>query len=200
MTKRMTKKERLLDGLKVGALAPLEIVALLAVVFAITLFLPRNLTVWMGVRPRSLEGLAGILLHPFLHHGVRHLFCNAAAIVVLGWMIALRSRKDLMSVTVASWLLGGSLLWVLGKSGTVVGGASGIVYGYLGFLLLRGLFDKRLFSIALSLICVYFFHGALLAALLEGLELPWMDGLILRLALSEIRHLDGLLEEVSRAL
>jgi transposase len=35
---------------------------------------------------------------------------------------------------------------------------------------------------------------------LEDIELPGMDGLILRLALSEIRHLNGLLEEVSRAI
>lgn len=159
--------------LKAGVVAPIEIVAILTAAYFISICFPPEIRSRMGVAPRSLAGLPGVFLHPLLHHDIRHLFCNASAIVILGWFISLRSRKVFFAVTVASWLLGGALLWVVGKSQTVVGGASGIVYGYLGFIMLRGIFDKRLVSIALSLLAVYYFHGALAGLLPTQTRVSW---------------------------
>lgn len=42
-------------------------------------------------------------------------------------------------------LVGGIMLWALGPSATNHIGASGLIFGYLGFLFARGIFEKSLF-------------------------------------------------------
>ncbi len=169
----LPERKSFLRNLGDGLAAPLELVAILTAAYLVTLLLPTELRYKMGVKPRTLSALPGILLHPFLHFGARHLFFNAMALMIFGWLISLRSARTLMAVTAASWLLGGALLWLMGRPGTVVGGASGIVYGYLGFLLLRGIFDKRFVSMGLSLVTLYFFHGALAGLLPTDTQVSW---------------------------
>jgi membrane associated rhomboid family serine protease len=159
------KIKSLMGNLKAGLNAPLQLVAILIGAFAITLILPDAMRLKMGVTPRSVDGLLGILLHPLLHFGAWHLMCNATAILIFGWLISLRSKEDFIAVTAAAWLMGGVLLWLVGKSATTVGGASGIVYGLLGFILLRGVFDKSFVSICVSILTLYFFHGVLMGML-----------------------------------
>ena len=42
-----------------------------------------------GIRPRSVNALAGILYAPFLHGGFRHLISNTVPFMVLGWLVML---------------------------------------------------------------------------------------------------------------
>lgn len=168
-----TKGKSFVGKLKDNIAAPLQVVAVLLLAYVITVFLPSGIRSKMGVMPRSIDGLLGIVFHPFLHFGLRHLLCNVLAIVVFGWLISLRSRNAFLAVTVAAWLAGGVLLWIVGRPQTLVGGASGIVYGYLGFILLRGVFDKRPVSIVLSILTLYFFHGALVGLLPTQIHVSW---------------------------
>ena len=40
-----------------------------------------------GIQPRTLRGLPGTLLHPFLHSGLGHLVANSVGLVIAGWMV-----------------------------------------------------------------------------------------------------------------
>jgi len=103
-----------------------------------------------GIYPRAVVGLRGIVFAPFLHGGVFHLIANTIPFVVLGWLIMLRETTDFFIVSVVSALVGGFGTWLLGRPSFHIG-ASGVIFGFLGYLLARGWFDRKPFSIALSL-------------------------------------------------
>jgi membrane associated rhomboid family serine protease len=153
--------------------APVELVCLLMVVFFAIQLAPLSLQSAMGLVPRQPDRLLSILWHPLLHFSLAHLLANIIGILFLGVLISMFSRATFVSVTLVVWLLGGSILWVVGRGGHLVGGASGIVYGYLGFLMLRGIFDRKLLYILLSAFSVYAFHGLLAGLLPTLLPISW---------------------------
>lgn len=113
-----------------------------------------------GIFPRYIIGLRGILFAPFLHGGLGHLIANTIPFLILGWFVMLQETSNFFVVTAITMLVSGLGVWLLGSSGVHVG-ASGVIFGYLGFLLARGYFERNLPSILLALIVGVFFGGAL---------------------------------------
>lgn len=118
-----------------------------------------------GIRPRTLTGLWGIFSAPFLHGNFRHLLANTAPFLVLGGLVMVRRIMDFFSVSLIVIVIGGLGTWLLGESGTNHIGASGLVFGYLGYLLLRGYFERSWLAITLS-VFVAIVYGSLLFGLL----------------------------------
>jgi membrane associated rhomboid family serine protease len=110
----------------------------------------------LGILPRQPIGLRGILFSPFLHANFTHLTANTVPFVILGWLIMAQSVANFVTVSVICALLGGLGTWLFGANGLHIG-ASGVIFGYLGFLLARYYFDRRLSSgiIALFVGCTY---------------------------------------------
>ena len=110
----------------------------------------------LGILPRNPIGLRGILFAPFLHGGFDHLAANTIPLIVLGWLIMARSITDFFVVSIICMVVGGLGTWLFGATALHVG-ASGVIFGYLGFLLARYYFDRRLSSglIALFVGCSY---------------------------------------------
>ncbi|MCY7390521.1 MAG: rhomboid family intramembrane serine protease [Leptolyngbyaceae cyanobacterium CAN_BIN12] len=117
-----------------------------------------------GIIPRNLIGLRGILFAPFLHANLAHLIGNTIPFVTLGWLIMLREVSDFFVVSVISALVGGLGTWLFGSPGIHIG-ASGVIFGYLGYLLSRGYFERKPLSIAMSLF-VLVLYGSLIWGLL----------------------------------
>jgi membrane associated rhomboid family serine protease len=124
----------------------------------------------LGIIPRTTIGLRGIVLAPFLHGGFAHLIGNTIPFLMLGWLIMLRETSDFVQVTLVVGLASGLGTWLLGSSGSHIG-ASGVIFGYLGYLLLRGFFERRLGSISLSLLV-----GTLYGSMIWGI-LPLQRGI-----------------------
>jgi len=120
-----------------------------------------------GVRPRSLIGLRGILFMPFLHGGLGHLIANTPTFLILGWLVMLRETSDFFIVTGITMLVSGLGVWLVGSPYTFHVGASGLIFGYLGYLLLRGYFERRVASIFLS-ITVGLLYGGLIWGVLPS--------------------------------
>lgn len=117
---------------------------------------------WFGIRPRTLIGLLGILSSPFLHSNGEHLLGNTVPFFVLGWFVMLEgSITNFFVVTAFVALFSGLGIWVFGQSYTNHIGASGIVFGYLGFLLLRSYVERDPMAIILTA-TVGFMYGRLL--------------------------------------
>ncbi len=67
-------------------------------------------------------------------------------------------------------MLGGGLItWLIGPADTVIVGAGGLVFGWMGYLLARAVFSRRLKWILVA-VAVLFFYGTLLAGLLPSLH------------------------------
>ena len=115
----------------------------------------------LGVHPRTLSGLWGILFAPFLHVSWGHLLANTTSLLVLGWLVMLRRTRGFLAVAGIAALTAGLGTWLIGGAATVHVGVSGVIFGLLGFLLSRGIFEKKLLSILGSILGVLAFGGAL---------------------------------------
>jgi membrane associated rhomboid family serine protease len=139
----------------------LGFVVLIWVLELIDLLLFRGALDALGVRPRTPGGLWGILFAPFLHGGLAHLLANTLPFLTLGWLVMLRRTSDFFVVTALAMLCGGFGVWLVGRPNTVHIGASSLVFGYLGYLLLRGYFERSVVSILLSIFVGVLYGGAL---------------------------------------
>ena len=118
-----------------------------------------------GIRPRTVRGLVGIPLAPFLHSGLPHLVANTLPFVLLGAFIALGDAKRFVEVTVVVALTSGLGTWLFAAPGTIHLGASGLVFGYLTYLVTRGFFAAKPLWI-LGGLAVLAFYGGILWGLL----------------------------------
>ena len=121
----------------------------------------------LGVMPRTVRGLRGILVAPFLHGSLDHIVANSIPFVALGWMVMLRDERHFIPATLGGMLGSGLMAWLLGAPGTVHIGASGVIFGYLGFLMLTGWYTRSFGSILLSVI-VTLVWGSLVLGMMPG--------------------------------
>lgn len=130
-----------------------------------------------GIIPRTTVGLRGILLAPFLHGGWAHLMANSVPFAVLGWLVLLRGAGRFWTVSAIAMLVGGLGTWLTGAPGSVHIGASGVIFGYLGYLLLSGWFERSFRSIALSLFVVSAYGSLLWGVLPAQPGISWQGHL-----------------------
>lgn len=121
-----------------------------------------------GIRPRETDGLWGIVFAPFLHGSFEHLAGNSVPFLALGWLILLHEVRDFVVASLAALVVGGVGTWAVGSPGVHIG-ASGIVFGYLGYLLMRGWYRRSIGAVLLS-VGVFVLYGGLLWGVLPGTE------------------------------
>jgi membrane associated rhomboid family serine protease len=145
----------------------LVVVALLVVMWAAEIIdlVPGTPFDRWGIRPRTVRGVAGIPMAPFLHSGFGHLFANTIPFLVLGAFIALGDLRRFVQVTVIVGLTSGLGTWLFASPGTIHIGASGLVFGYLTYLIARGFFAAKPLWI-LGGIVIGLLYGGLLWGLL----------------------------------
>jgi membrane associated rhomboid family serine protease len=127
----------------------------------------------LGVRPRALGGLWGILFMPLLHGGIGHVAANTIPFLVLGWLVIMRRTGDFLTVTALALLVSGVGVWLFGAANTVSIGASGLVFGYFGFLVLRGYFERSLFAILVAVVVLIFYGGMFWGVLPQRAGVSW---------------------------
>lgn len=135
-----------------------------------------NLDVY-GIIPRNIIGLRGILFAPFLHGNFPHLIANTVPFLTLGWLVMLRRTSDFWVVTAIAALIGGLGTWLIAPTFSVHIGASGIIFGYLGFLLSRGYFERNFASIALSVTVGILYGGLIWGVLPRQPGISWQGHL-----------------------
>lgn len=124
-----------------------------------------------GIKPRSVDGLDGVLWAPFLHDGFGHLISNTFPFIVLGALVAIRGRSHWLLVTASSIAVGGILTWIFARSGNHIG-SSGVVFGYLGALIGAAVFERKLAYIAPAVIAI-FFYGSIFVGLVPQNRVSW---------------------------
>ena len=133
-----------------------------------------------GIVPRNMDGLWGIPLAPFLHGGFGHAFSNTVPLLMLGGLVAARGWQTLLGVTLFVVLLGGAGVWLVARGGSHIG-ASGLVFGYFGYLVARGWYDRRIVSILIAVVVMVVYGGLLFGVLPTGGRVSWeghLTGLI----------------------
>ncbi|XVS68122.1 rhomboid family intramembrane serine protease [Actinosynnema sp. CA-299493] len=119
-----------------------------------------------GVIPRDFSQWDNLLWYPLLHGDWTHLTGNAVPLLVLGYLATSAGIKQFFQVTAVIWLVSGLGVWLFGSYGSHIG-ASGLVFGFLVFLLVRGIFARSAVQIVLAVV-VFAIYGAALWGVLPG--------------------------------
>ena len=92
-------------------------------------------------------------------------------------VIALRGAARVALVTLVVIVIGGLGTWLISPSGSVTVGASGVVFGYAGYLLTRGLFNRSALEIVTGGLVGAIWGGALLTSLVPHSGISWQGHL-----------------------
>jgi membrane associated rhomboid family serine protease len=148
------------------------LVALLWAVEAVDSLLSHRLDRW-GITPRIAGELPDVFTAPFLHAGFGHLVANTVPLAVLGFLAALRGLGRFLAVTVLVVVVSGLGVWLTSPGGTVTLGASGLVFGYLGYVLLRGFADRRASDVAIGVVVALVYGSVLWGVLPVQRGVSW---------------------------
>lgn len=130
-----------------------------------------------GIHPRSTSGLLGIVTAPFLHAGIGHLMVNSLPFIVLGGTVLLSGVRVFWGVTIFVTLAGGLGVWLFAEKFSNHIGASGLIFGYLGFLLARGAFERSFSSMLIAGAMLVGYGGLLLGVLPIQTGVSWQGHL-----------------------
>jgi membrane associated rhomboid family serine protease len=102
-----------------------------------------QLTLHYGIRPHDVGSLPYILTAPFLHFSWAHIEGNSGPLFIFGFIAAYRGIRKFLGVTALIVLTSGLAAWLTESGGSVGAGASGLVFGYFGYIMVRGFFDRH---------------------------------------------------------
>ena len=110
----------------------------------------------LGIRPREVAGLPGILLSPLLHLDLAHFGANVVPLALLSFALGQLMPAHFWWILCELVVGTGLAVWLLGR-GCLHVGASGVVFGLFGFLTVHGFSSGNLlhFSVALLLLAMY---------------------------------------------
>jgi len=130
-----------------------------------------------GILPHHLSHLADIFTAPFLHVSWQHLEGNTVPLFVLGLLAAYRGTARFLAVTLIVIVTSGLAVWLFQSGATLTVGASGLVFGYFGYVLARGLFDRNWVDIAVGVVAGAVYSYILLVAIPGTPGVSWLDHL-----------------------
>ncbi len=166
---RQSSRTKNRPGWMVGGATILTFLALLYLIELIDQLTRHSLDA-NGIRPLETDGLWGIIFAPVLHANWQHLMANTIPLLVLGFLMTLAGLSRFVWATAIVWILGGFGTWLIGNIGSNCGqtdhiGASGLIFGWLAFLLVFGIFVRRFTDIIIGLVVLFIYGGILLGAM-----------------------------------
>ena len=109
-----------------------------------------QLTFDYGIVPHDVGRLPEIFTAPFLHFSWEHLEGNSGPLFIFGFLAAYRGVKKFAAVTVLVIFTSGLAAWFTESPGSVGAGASGVVFGYFGYIMVRGFFDRHVIDVLIG--------------------------------------------------
>lgn len=133
------------------------ILLILWTIYFMTRFIVPNLLL-LGIIPRHIAGIPGILFAPLLHANFNHLFFNSVPLLVLSDFILVNGLHYFLTITLMITLISGLAIWCFAKPGLHLG-ASALITGYWGFLVCSIYQSNTLTTLILGIISLYYFAG-----------------------------------------
>lgn len=120
-----------------------------------------------GVRPRTDEGLIGVVLAPTLHFGFEHLISNTVPVAVLGFLALASGIVRGLMATAVIWVVAGLGVWLVGDAYSTHAGASSLIFGWITYLAVRGFINRSWGQVAIG-VGVLLVYGGVLWGVLPG--------------------------------
>lgn len=113
---------------------------------------------YLGVYPKHVSGLIGVITAPFIHGDFQHLTSNTIPFIFLSWMITYFYKEVAIKAILMIYILTGLAVWGFAREVYHIG-ASGVVYGLVAFVFWSGIFVKDIRSIVLSMVVTVLYSG-----------------------------------------
>jgi membrane associated rhomboid family serine protease len=121
----------------------------------------------LGIHAREVDGVPEIFTAPFLHAGWDHLISNSLPFYVLGFLVLLSGLARWVASSLIIIIISGMTAWSLTPPHTIILGASGLIFGWLTYLLARGIWSRRPAQVVVAVI-VLLLYGGLIWGVLPG--------------------------------
>jgi len=128
--------------------------------------------IFLGIYPRKVPGLIGVPCSPFIHGNFNHLFFNSIPLFVLVSFVLLYGFPTFYVVSAIIMLFSGVAVWMFARKGFHVG-ASGVIMGYWGYLLVNAYYHPTILSVAIAVVCLYYFGGLLFNLFPQEVKSSW---------------------------
>lgn len=162
----------------------------------------------LGITPRTIYGILGVIFAPILHGNVAHFVMNAFPFFCLSLlMIAPLGIQDYCLTLISISLISGALIWLLARPGTHIG-ASAMITGMFSWLVYNSYLNPSPLSTVILMIVLFYFGSIIvgiipsdqmisweghLMGLIAGIIVALYQPLIMKYALmAEIEILDAL--------
>jgi len=130
-----------------------------------------------GILPHNAGRLPEIFTAPFLHVSWQHIEGNTVPLFVLGVLAAYRGVKKFLLVTLIVGVASGLAVWLFQSSSELTVGASGLIFGYFGYVVVRGFFDRNLLDIGIGIVAGVLYWTILQVAIPGTPGISWIDHL-----------------------
>ena len=134
----------------------------------------------LGIHARQVDGLPEIVTAPFLHAGWDHLISNSVPFFVLGFLVLLGGVARWIASSLITIGASGLTAWLLTPPNTIILGASGLIFGWLTYLLARGLWSRRPGQVVVAVLVLLVYGGVIWGVLPGQPGVSWQ-------ATSEVR-------------
>lgn len=111
-----------------------------------------QLTAGYGIIPHDVGRLPEIFTAPFLHFSWAHIEGNSGPLFIFGFLAAYRGVPKFLAVTLVVTITSGLAAWIFESPASLGAGASGVVFGYFGYIIVRGIFDRHLIDLMLGMV------------------------------------------------
>jgi membrane associated rhomboid family serine protease len=126
-----------------------------------------------GIVAREPSRLPDIFTAPLLHWSFSHIEANSAPLFFLGFFAAYRGIRRFVVVTLLIVVTSGMGSWLFSPTRTVGAGASGVVFGYFGYVVVRGLVERHLLDVIVGLVVALSFWSILQGVLPSDPHISW---------------------------
>jgi membrane associated rhomboid family serine protease len=130
-----------------------------------------------GILPRDAFRLPDIPLAPLLHFSWSHIEANSGPLFIFGFLAAFRGVRKFIGVSIVVVLTSGLGVWLFQSSGELTVGASGVIYGYFGYVVVRGIFDRRVIDVVVGLVMALSFAYILVSVVPGTPGVSWVGHL-----------------------
>jgi membrane associated rhomboid family serine protease len=127
----------------------------------------------LGIHAREIDGMPEILTAPFLHAGWDHLISNSLPFLVLGFLVLLSGLARWLVASLIIIVISGLTAWFLTPANTIILGASGLIFGWLTYLLARGLWSRRLAQVVIAVLVLLVYGGLIWGVFPGNAGISW---------------------------
>ena len=110
--------------------------------------------VGLGIYPRTLNGLIGIPLSPFIHNGIGHILSNSLPLLILSVFVLIVERNRFWLITTSIIIISGLLVWMFSRNLYHVG-SSGLIFGYFSVIIMKGYISRTFIPIVISFFTLF---------------------------------------------